>query len=88
MAWAEALDQHQIWWAPVNSLEEVLASEQARQIGAFIDLPAGKADDKPMKSVASPVDFDRTPTQAGGPCPRLGEHTDEVIQALNRGQGT
>lgn len=83
-AWAEALDQHQIWWAPVNSLEEVLDSEQARQIGAFIDLPTGKADDKPMKSVASPVDFDRTPTQAGGPCPGLGEHTDEVIQALNR----
>ncbi len=80
--WAQILDQHDIWWAPVNSLEEVLESEQARHIGAFIDLPAGKDDAKVMRSVASPVDFNRVPSQVKKGCPELGEHTDEIISKL------
>ncbi len=80
--WESILDEHDIWWSPVNSLEDVLESEQAKHIGAFIDLPRDTEADDVMRSVASPVDFDRVNSSALGKSPDLGEHTEEILKQL------
>jgi crotonobetainyl-CoA:carnitine CoA-transferase CaiB-like acyl-CoA transferase len=80
--WAEvfAADQN-IFWAPVNTLENVLADPQFWAAGGVVEVP-GPLSDTPM--VNTPVDFHGTP---GGPrwvAPGLGEHTDEVLRELGR----
>ena len=82
--WAEILDSNDIWWSPVNSLEEVLASEQAEIINAFVDIPDAGNEDKPRKTVASPIDFNRVPTQPKSACPELGADTIEILKELQQ----
>jgi crotonobetainyl-CoA:carnitine CoA-transferase CaiB-like acyl-CoA transferase len=38
--WAAVLDAHGIWWAPVNSFEDLMSDPQAQACGAFIDMLA------------------------------------------------
>ncbi len=81
--WAAIFDEHDIWWSPVNTLEEVIESEQAREIKAFVDLPANQHIGD-MRTVAAPIDFDRCASQPAGHCPELGEHSEEVFTHLKK----
>jgi len=36
--WAERLDQHEVWWAPVQTPEEVMDDAQAQAIGAWVEI--------------------------------------------------
>lgn len=78
--WATILDANNIWWSPVNSLEEVLDSEQAKEINAFVPLPSD--EEKPKRTVASPIDFNRVPTMPKSACPELGQDTDIILNEL------
>ena len=82
--WADILDEHEIWWAPVNSLSEVLESPQAEQLDAFVDLIDQTDDSKPYRTVSTPIDFDRRSSQPAGACPELGADTEAVVAALNK----
>jgi crotonobetainyl-CoA:carnitine CoA-transferase CaiB-like acyl-CoA transferase len=75
--WAEAFDEHDVWWAPLNSIPEVISDPQAVASGAYIDF-AVNAGDEPTRSVASPIDFSDHQL-APGPVPLVGEHTAEVL---------
>ena len=78
--WAERFDEHDVWWAPVQSIVDVIADPQAQP--GFVDMTPNPGE-KPYRAVATPVDFhgyDMRP----GPVPRLGEHTDEVLDELRR----
>ncbi len=77
--WGVAFDRENVWWAPVQNTDEVLADPQAWAGGAFVEVPEGGST---VTMINSPVDFVGTP---GGPTampPGLGEHTDEVLSTL------
>jgi len=79
-AWAEVFaTEPDFFWAPVNSVEDLLADTQFVAAGGIVEVPDGVGT-TPM--VAMPADFHGTP---GGPrwvAPALGEHTDEVLAEL------
>jgi crotonobetainyl-CoA:carnitine CoA-transferase CaiB-like acyl-CoA transferase len=77
--WGEALDAAGMWWAPVQTPEELLGDEQAWAGGGFVDVPDGAST---ATMVNTPVDFVGTPAVARGMPPTLGQHTDEVLAEL------
>ncbi len=76
--WTARFDEHDVWWAPVNTLAEVVEDDQAVAAGAFVDVPEG-AGAAAHRAVMSPVDFSETPSGPRRGVPGLGEHTDEVL---------
>jgi crotonobetainyl-CoA:carnitine CoA-transferase CaiB-like acyl-CoA transferase len=79
--WFDRFDEVDMWWAPVQTPQEVVADPQAIAAGAFVDVPEG-AGAPAHRAVASPIDFGREGAARIGPVPGLGEHTDEVLKEL------
>ncbi|MCD9624860.1 CaiB/BaiF CoA transferase family protein [Rhabdothermincola salaria] len=83
--WAEVFDtEPDMFWAPVNTIDDVLVDPQVHAAGAFVSVP--DADGGSELRVASPSDFYGTPWEPRGPAPRLGEHTLEVLEELGRSE--
>jgi crotonobetainyl-CoA:carnitine CoA-transferase CaiB-like acyl-CoA transferase len=78
--WGEILDRAGMWWAPVQTTEEVIVDPQAIAAGAFVDVPM--PDGGSARMVASPLDFSATPWQARSTAPELGQHTEEILLEL------
>ncbi|MCC6847033.1 MAG: CoA transferase [Deltaproteobacteria bacterium] len=76
--WAERFDRGGVWWAPVQSLDEVVADPQARAAGAFVDVPT--RDGGTQRAVASPVGFGGAPRAPRRPAPVLGADTEAVLR--------
>jgi crotonobetainyl-CoA:carnitine CoA-transferase CaiB-like acyl-CoA transferase len=64
----------------VQSIVDVIADPQAQS--GFVEMTPRSGGD-PFRAVATPVDFDGYDVRPG-PVPTLGEHTDEVLDALDR----
>ncbi|HEU4759577.1 MAG TPA: CoA transferase, partial [Dehalococcoidia bacterium] len=77
--WADVFDRHNVWWAPVNSINEVTEDPVAREAGAFVDVPG---PDGPVTMVSTPADFSATQWRPQGLAPELGQHTEEVLLEL------
>ncbi len=73
--WGPILDQHDIWWAPVNTVNEAVEDPLVRKSSAFLTI--GNAL---RELIAGPADFAeaRTPRTV----PELGQHTEEVLLEL------
>lgn len=80
--WSERFTQHDIWWAPVNSAEDLLTDAQVQAVGAFVPVPSIAGDGSTVMSVASPVDFGAEPVGPASAPPKLGSDTQEVLRAL------
>jgi crotonobetainyl-CoA:carnitine CoA-transferase CaiB-like acyl-CoA transferase len=81
--WGEIFDaQEALWWAPVQSLEEVLVDEQVHACGGLCEVPDG---DSTTLLPATPADFHGTPWAPTSMAPSLGQHTDEILEELGRG---
>ena len=80
--WTAIFDEHDVWWAPVQTPAEVAADPQAIAAGAFVDVPAGGEDSPAHRAVASPIDFSAEPLTMR-PVPTLGQHTEEVLAELD-----
>ncbi len=78
--WTERFDAHDVWWAPCQSVAEVLEDPQIHAAGGFVEIPPEEDGAEPMTSVASPVTFRGNPLRRTGPVPKLGEHTREVLR--------
>jgi crotonobetainyl-CoA:carnitine CoA-transferase CaiB-like acyl-CoA transferase len=78
--WGDILDRAGMWWAPVQSTEDVVRDPQAIAAGAFVDVP--QADGSTIRGVASPVDFSVNAWRPGGPVPECGQHTEEILLEL------
>lgn len=76
--WGERFDAADVWWAPLQTLEEVVEDPQAIAAGAFVDVPAGAGSDA-HRAVASPVDFGERRVVPQRGVPGLGEHTAELL---------
>jgi crotonobetainyl-CoA:carnitine CoA-transferase CaiB-like acyl-CoA transferase len=78
--WTERFDEFDVWWAPIQSIEQLLDDPQAQS--GFVAMDGRPGERKPhFRSVATPVDFEGHALQLGV-VPHLGEHTDEVLDAL------
>lgn len=73
--WTSQFDQHDVWWAPLNSIREAVEDPQVIASGAIVDMTPREGE-APYKAVNSPVDFSGyEPTY--GRVPQLGEHQPE-----------
>jgi crotonobetainyl-CoA:carnitine CoA-transferase CaiB-like acyl-CoA transferase len=86
--WAQVFGQHDVWWAPVNSVDEVLQDPQALAAGAFVNVPVHEGETAPatFNGVATPIDFSATPVGPAGPPPRVGADADSLLEALGIGR--
>jgi crotonobetainyl-CoA:carnitine CoA-transferase CaiB-like acyl-CoA transferase len=84
--WAEAFAREpDLFWSPVNSVDDLLADEQFHASGAVVEVPdehGGRA------MLATPADFDGRPPSPRWRAPALGEHTREVLGELGRDGNT
>jgi crotonobetainyl-CoA:carnitine CoA-transferase CaiB-like acyl-CoA transferase len=78
--WEGIFDREGVWWAPVQTTDEVVEDPVAEACGAFIDVPA--TDGGTIRMVSSPVDFSDTRWAVTAAVPELGQHTEEVLLEL------
>jgi crotonobetainyl-CoA:carnitine CoA-transferase CaiB-like acyl-CoA transferase len=80
--WGETFEKEpDLWWAPVQSLDEVLADPQVRAAGGFVEVPDGAGT---TLLPATPVDFAGTPAAPRAMAPAQGEHGDAILRELGR----
>jgi crotonobetainyl-CoA:carnitine CoA-transferase CaiB-like acyl-CoA transferase len=75
-------DAHDVWWAPINSIFDLVDDPQAQAAGVFVDM-SPREGEEPYRAVNGPVDFGGHVVRPGR-VPALGEHTDEVVEELTR----
>ncbi len=79
--WAEVFAaEPELFWAPINSVEDVVSDDQFHAAGGIVYVPDG---DSTVPMVASPADFSGTPWAPRSVAPQLGEHTAEVLAELS-----
>jgi crotonobetainyl-CoA:carnitine CoA-transferase CaiB-like acyl-CoA transferase len=78
--WVARFDEHDVWWAPINTPTSALEDPQVAASGAFVEMTTPDGTET-YRAIASPVDIDRQPLRPG-PSPALGEHTAEVLAEL------
>ncbi len=76
----EVFDAHRVTWGPYLTVTQALSQDPdlttAHPMFSLIDQPGIGSYLAP----ASPLDFSRIPRLPAAPAPRLGEHTDEILQ--------
>jgi crotonobetainyl-CoA:carnitine CoA-transferase CaiB-like acyl-CoA transferase len=83
--WAEVFaTEPDFFWAPLNTIEDLIADPQFHAAGGLVDVPDGSSS---TTMVATPVDFHGTPWQPRSIAPKLGEHTEEVLAELAARRG-
>jgi crotonobetainyl-CoA:carnitine CoA-transferase CaiB-like acyl-CoA transferase len=70
-----ALEEAGVPAGPINGIDDVFADPQVQARG--MQIAHGS-----IPGVRMPILFDGAPMVAERPCPRLGEHTDEVLAGL------
>lgn len=81
--WAERFDtEPEMFWAPVNTVDALLADEQFHAGGGTVTVPDGSGG---TTMVATPADFHGTPACPRWVAPGVGEHTVEVLTETGRG---
>lgn len=80
--WGKRFDaEEEMWWAPVQTAEEVLADPQVRSAGGWVEIPDGPTT---TTLPATPADFHGTPCEPRWMAPEAGQHTREVLLELGR----
>ena len=81
--WAAAFDaEPELFWSPVNSIDDLVSDEQFHASGAVVHVPDEEGG---WSMLATPADFDGQPPAPRWRAPRLGEHTREVLTGLDIG---
>ena len=80
--WGEIFDaEEDLWWAPVQLIDEVLSDPQAHAAGGFVEVPDGVAT---TLLPATPADFQGTPIEHRSMAPNHGEHGDQILRELGK----
>jgi crotonobetainyl-CoA:carnitine CoA-transferase CaiB-like acyl-CoA transferase len=77
--WRKVFDGENVWWAPVQSVNEVSEDEVADASGAFVEVETGRGR---VRMVKAPAEFYGTPARVRGTVPELGQHTEEILLEL------
>ncbi len=85
--WAATFRSHDVWWAPINSVDDLLQDPQVLASGAFVHVPVpeGQAAPESFNGVATPVDFGLTPAGPAGAPPAVGADADALLGELGLG---
>jgi crotonobetainyl-CoA:carnitine CoA-transferase CaiB-like acyl-CoA transferase len=78
--WFAQFEEHDIIFAPVQSYDDVLASEQAWANGYVQKLPHAVLGE--VTVAGSPIQFGRQPSSLAGPPPELGDSTEIYLEEL------
>jgi crotonobetainyl-CoA:carnitine CoA-transferase CaiB-like acyl-CoA transferase len=78
--WCEIFDREGVWYAEVQRFEDVLVDVQANSTGAFASV-----EGVDQKLVACPIQFSCAEHAPKGRAPLHGEHTTQVLAALQKG---
>jgi crotonobetainyl-CoA:carnitine CoA-transferase CaiB-like acyl-CoA transferase len=76
--WIEKFDEHDVWWAPVQTPAQVMEDRQAEAVGAWVKIDGVKFVDAPLR-----FDFAKRESVAGPP--GAGEHTRSILGELGYG---
>jgi crotonobetainyl-CoA:carnitine CoA-transferase CaiB-like acyl-CoA transferase len=80
--WGKIFDaEKDLWWAPVQSIDDVIADPQVAAAGGFVEVPDGPST---TLLPATPVDFAGTPWAPRAMAPEHGEHTEEILAEIGR----
>jgi crotonobetainyl-CoA:carnitine CoA-transferase CaiB-like acyl-CoA transferase len=74
--WAPIFEAHDVWWDPVQDLDEVVADPVFGSCGAVRPMGGG------MKTIAPPVDLGGHDLGPAAPAPETGQHTEEILLEL------
>lgn len=74
--WAEVFDANEVWFAPVQNVEEVVNDPVIRAAGAFVTV---ESPEGPVEQVNTPADFYGTPATPGRWAPELGQDTETIL---------
>ncbi len=70
-------------WGQVNTPEQLLANDQLRERGFFVELDHPH-EGRTFTYAGAPAGFSSSPWRLLRPAPRLGEHNEDVLRALTR----
>src|ERR671932_2666906 len=79
-AWLDHLGQFDVLRAPVYNYAEVFADPQVEHNAMVVEQQHPTAG--PIKVINTPMKFSATPAHLGSAAPRLGEHTQEILEWL------
>ena len=75
--WGAIFDaEEDLWWAPVQSIDDVIQDPQVAAAGGFVEVPDGETT---ATLPATPVDFGGTPWAPRAMAPEHGQHTEEIL---------
>jgi crotonobetainyl-CoA:carnitine CoA-transferase CaiB-like acyl-CoA transferase len=74
--WAPIFDAHDVWFAPIQNVTEVVADPVIRAAGAFVEMESPQG---PVEQVNTPADFYGTPAKPGAWAPELGQDTETIL---------
>jgi len=78
--WGEVFDaEEDLWWAPVQTIQEVLQDPQAHAAGGFVEVPDGAGT---TLLPATPVDFGGRPCEQRNMAPAHGADSDAILAEL------
>jgi crotonobetainyl-CoA:carnitine CoA-transferase CaiB-like acyl-CoA transferase len=77
---AKALLQHDVPHSPIMSIADIFADPHYRERGMIVDVPAEELGTLPQPGVVPRLS--RTPGRISHAGPRLGRHTDEILNGL------
>ena len=82
--WAAVFDADpDFFWAPVQSVDELLGDQQFHAAGGLVEVPS---EDGAWTMLATPADFDAHRSAPRYRAPNLGEHTHEVLVELGKSE--
>jgi crotonobetainyl-CoA:carnitine CoA-transferase CaiB-like acyl-CoA transferase len=82
-----ALEGEGVPAGPINSVEDVFDDPQVLHRALKVELPATGAQDGTVASVRTPIRFRNAALALTRAAPALGEHTAEILAALDRAAG-
>ncbi|MHA1153107.1 MAG: CaiB/BaiF CoA transferase family protein [Alphaproteobacteria bacterium] len=80
--WLDGLIERGVPCGPVNTLDQVFADPQVRHREMRVTLPYPGAEGGEIDLIGNPIKYSKTPVAYDRPPPRLGEHTEEVLEEL------
>ncbi len=78
--WVEGLTAVNVPCGPINAIDQVFADPQVKARG--MEITMAHAIDPALRLIGSPIKMSESPVAYRLPPPRLGEHTEEVLQEL------